>query len=80
MGLSGRQADVLALLLEGLNDKEIAAALRISYYTLRTHMRMLLAKQNVDTRLKLVVRTYAILREISEARPRQDWLANEGEL
>lgn len=68
MGLSDRQAEVLALLLNGMKDKEIAQALRISYHTVRAHVRVLFARENVGTRMKLVARVNVILRECSESR------------
>jgi non-specific serine/threonine protein kinase len=57
-GLSPREFDVLRLLVEGLSDKEIAAALSISPYTVMRHVQNILAKLDVPSRTAAA--TYAV--------------------
>jgi DNA-binding CsgD family transcriptional regulator/tetratricopeptide (TPR) repeat protein len=49
-GLTGRQAEVLGLLAEGLTDAEIAARLSLSAKTVGHHVSALLAKLSVGSR------------------------------
>jgi DNA-binding CsgD family transcriptional regulator len=49
-GLSPRELDVLRLLIEGLSDREIAAALFISHRTVMTHVANILNKLGVSSR------------------------------
>lgn len=48
--LTQRELDVLSLVAQGASDKEIAEALVISLYTVKSHMRNILAKLAVSTR------------------------------
>jgi two-component system NarL family response regulator len=48
--LTSREQEVLALISEGLSDKEIAGALSLSLYTVKTHVRNILAKLHVNNR------------------------------
>ena len=48
--LTAREQEVLALLAEGFADKEIAAALSVSLYTVKAHVRSILAKLQVHNR------------------------------
>jgi DNA-binding NarL/FixJ family response regulator len=48
--LTRRERDVLALVDQGLGDKQIARALCVSTYTVKTHMRNILAKLQVGGR------------------------------
>lgn len=48
--LTSREQEVLGLISEGLSDKEIAAALSLSLYTVKTHVRNILAKLHVNNR------------------------------
>jgi non-specific serine/threonine protein kinase len=50
MGLTKRERDVLHFLVQGLSDREIAAALFISPRTVGGHVTNLLAKLGVDSR------------------------------
>ena len=54
-GLTPREREVLQLLTEGLNDKEIAQRLHVSPQTARTHMENILNKLGVNSRLQALV-------------------------
>jgi DNA-binding NarL/FixJ family response regulator len=49
-GLSGRQREVLALIVRGDSDKEIAAQLSVSLHTVKSHVRAILGKLEVGNR------------------------------
>jgi DNA-binding CsgD family transcriptional regulator len=53
MGITDREADVLALVAEGLTSKEIAARLYLSARTVDKHVERLLAKTGVSRRAEL---------------------------
>jgi signal transduction histidine kinase/DNA-binding NarL/FixJ family response regulator len=55
-GLSAREQQVAALVLEGKSDKEIAAALDISAATVSTHIQHLYRKCEVRSRAELLVK------------------------
>lgn len=48
--LTTREHDVLRLIADGLADKDIAAALGVSLYTIKSHVRNILAKLHVSNR------------------------------
>ncbi|MCG3209324.1 MAG: Transcriptional regulatory protein LiaR [Anaerolineae bacterium] len=48
--LTNREQEVLSFIAEGLSDKEIAAALSLSLYTVKSHVRNILAKLHVNNR------------------------------
>jgi RNA polymerase sigma factor (sigma-70 family) len=54
--LTSREQQVLELLAAGLDNREIARRLGITYATVRTHVRNLLEKIGVHSRLEAVVR------------------------
>lgn len=62
--LTGRELDILALLKEGLQNKEIAAQLYISAKTVDHHISSILFKLNVNSRRKAVTEAerFAILK------------------
>lgn len=62
MNLSPRQAQIVQLLLQGHPDKEIASALRVSFSTVRTHLRQIFARERVHDRLQLVLRVLEMAR------------------
>lgn len=55
-GLTQREADVCALVLQGYTDKEISKALSISFPTVRTHMTHSFSKCGVTNRAELIHR------------------------
>jgi len=58
LGLTRRERDVLALLVEGHADREIAAELFIGRRTVETHVAAILNKLGLDSRT--AVATYAV--------------------
>ena len=52
-GLTPREAQVCLLLVAGRTDDQIAATLRISYWTVRTHLRKVFVKFEVSSRVEL---------------------------
>ncbi len=53
LGLTAREAEVGALLAEGLSDKQIARALNMAFSTVRTHVKSLFSKLAVHNRASL---------------------------
>ena len=62
LNLSPRQAQIVRQVLQGKADKQIASGLNISPATVRTHMRRLFAKFNLNDRLELTLLVLASLR------------------
>jgi DNA-binding NarL/FixJ family response regulator len=48
--LTGREQEVLALVAQGMADKDIAIALSLSLHTVKTHLRNILSKLHVTSR------------------------------
>jgi DNA-binding CsgD family transcriptional regulator len=57
--LTARELQVVALVAEGRPNKQIAAELGISEWTVSTHLRRIYAKLDVDTRAAMVTKCYA---------------------
>jgi DNA-binding CsgD family transcriptional regulator len=53
-GLTNRESEILALLSEGLSNKEIADRVNISYDTVRAHLRHIYEKLHVRGRTEAV--------------------------
>jgi DNA-binding NarL/FixJ family response regulator len=58
-GLTPREAEVLALIAEGLTNAEIADRLVVSAATVKTHVNHIFAKADVRDRAQAVVYAYA---------------------
>lgn len=56
LGLSAREMDVLALIADGLSNKEIAAHLNVSPNTVKTHVARVLEKLEVSRRTAALAR------------------------
>jgi DNA-binding NarL/FixJ family response regulator len=54
--LTSRELQIASLVAEGLINKQIAEQLRISEWTVSTHLRRIFAKLGVDTRAAMVCR------------------------
>ncbi|NJO41514.1 MAG: response regulator transcription factor [Cyanobacteria bacterium CRU_2_1] len=53
--LSGREQEILELLIEGHSNSEMAAALHLSPNTVKTHVRSLMNKFGVNHRTQIAV-------------------------
>jgi DNA-binding CsgD family transcriptional regulator len=56
--LSPRELEVLGLMTQGLDNRQIAGELRIAYTTVRSHTRSLIDKLGARSRLDAVARAY----------------------
>ncbi|MBI5933532.1 MAG: response regulator transcription factor [Chloroflexi bacterium] len=65
-GLTEREQEVLQLIADGKNNREIAEKLVISEKTVKTHVSNILAKLNLDDRTQAAI--YALRRETSPDR------------
>ncbi len=59
--LSPRERQTLALVVQGLSNKEIAAHLGVSPNTVKTFLRLIMGKMGVSSRVGLVRKTIQIL-------------------
>jgi len=57
-GLTGREMEVLSLLVEGLSNAEIAGHLVVSVATVKFHMRNILSKLGVSSRAEAIALTW----------------------
>jgi len=65
--LTSRENEVFSMLLSGMNPKEIAYSLKVSYYTIDFHRKNLYRKLGIHSRVELFIRyshkmmqTYAV--------------------
>lgn len=54
--LSDREQDVMALVVQGMHNKEIASRLFVSVETVKTHMQHISAKTGISNRVLLALR------------------------
>jgi DNA-binding NarL/FixJ family response regulator len=57
--LSPQQANIVGLIMQGRRDKQIARDLHLSPATVRTHLRGIFARLDVQDRVELVLRVFA---------------------
>ena len=60
LGLTGRQVDVLTLLMQGMSNKAICRELDLSEPTVKTHVSAILRALNVGSRIEIVVAVNAL--------------------
>lgn len=66
LDLTRQQSAIVAQLLRGQGDKQIAGAMKISVPTLRTHLARMFRKLEISGRLELILCVFAVLREESK--------------
>jgi len=59
-GLSDREAEVIALLSDGLSNKQIASALEIAVQTVKFHVQAIMKKSGTSSRTELLARLFGI--------------------
>ena len=59
--LTPRELQIVTLVADGKVNKQIADVLRISEWTVSTHLRRIFAKLDVDTRAAMVSRCYGVI-------------------
>lgn len=59
-GLSEREAEVIALLSDGLSNKQIAGALAIAEQTVKYHLQSIMKKSGTSSRTELLARLFGI--------------------
>lgn len=57
-GISDKEAEIIALVAEGMNNKEIASALYLSEGTVRNYLSVILEKLQLRDRTQLAVFYY----------------------
>jgi DNA-binding NarL/FixJ family response regulator len=62
-GLTPRQQQVVELVLQGLTNREIAAALRIEEYTVKVHLRDIFYRLKIQRRTSLMLKVFHPIKE-----------------
>jgi len=65
--LTARELQIATLVAEGRVNKQIAAELNISEWTVSTHLRRIFAKLSVDTRAAMVSKCFGALTSLRES-------------
>lgn len=60
LGLTLREKEILHLILEGLNNQEVADYLKISHHTVKNHITSIFKKLNVSDRIQAMAKIYRI--------------------
>jgi DNA-binding NarL/FixJ family response regulator len=68
--LTPRESEIVALVSQGLQNKQIAEKLFISHITVRHHLTSIFAKVGVSSRLELII--YAFNHGLAKANLRKD--------
>jgi DNA-binding NarL/FixJ family response regulator len=66
LALSPQQARIVVLVLQGLQDKEIAAKLGLAYGTVRTYLARVCERVGAANRILLVVRVFEISQSVQK--------------
>ena len=64
LDLSPREAEIAALVLHGMKDEAIATKLGIKKPTVRTHLQKMFRSLEVDSRISLAMRIFAVSRDV----------------
>lgn len=59
-GLTKREQEVVAWLIRGNSNKEIAASLKIREYTVKDHLKHIMAKCEADSRLNIISKVLSL--------------------
>ena len=58
--LSPQQARIVSLILQGKQDKEMSAELGLNRYTIRTYLRRIFDRADLEDRMELVLHIFAL--------------------
>ena len=70
--LSPTQAAITALVVDGNKDRQIASVLKMSFWTVRTHLTRIFARVGVADRLELALRAFSLARAAHPVPLRRD--------
>jgi LuxR family maltose regulon positive regulatory protein len=77
--LTARERDILAMISQGLSNKRIARALKISPETVKSHVKHILSKLAVSTRGAAAFRAGSLgLLRFPESTPKENAIASAG--
>jgi DNA-binding CsgD family transcriptional regulator len=68
--LTGRELQIAAMIAQGDATKNVAFKLRISEWTVGTHLRRIFAKLNVDNRAAMVYRCASLIDNVPQTSPK----------